>query len=675
MATGATNVQGDTKPVEEDNLKVEYDNIDFSLFEFESGYDKNVNIKGRLREHTNYWENTLKANDEIMKILREGYRLPFIYTPTKKEFSNYKSVLRHKSFVDETLQALLDQGLVRESNIIPEVVSPLLVSGKNDKRRLIIDLRYVNSHLLKQKIKFDDWKCFENFLTPQSKWLYKFDLKSGYHHIEIFEGHQTYLGFSWKVKGVQKYFVFCVLPFGLSPAPYIFTKIMRVQVKFWRSKGICIAVFIDDGFGVDVNDGDAYKNSLIVLEVLRKSGFLINLTKSVMKPCNVLTWLGISLDLVQQCMFISEDRIASLKFVLAQILSSPYTTARKLSTVAGKINSMYYVLGSIVRLMTRGLYRTIADRSAWDSTFNYLYYHKAVDELMFWKHNCDRLNKKPIFEYKVPRLLIFSDASGTGCGSIIHSNDDQFICYKNFDSTEISYSSTWRELESIKYALLALKPKTSGNALMVHTDNWAASEIVNVGSNKDHLQKLALEIYYICKEQSINLKVRWIPREVNVVADKISKDIDYDDWEISGETFQTLNHRWGPITIDRFANHKNRKVLRYNSKYFCPDSEAVDCFSVNWSQETNLLVPPVYLLPKTVKHLLRSSSGTTGIIVAPLWTSASFWPLIIQGDGNMKNFIKDWIVLESNALQQGSYKGIIGSERFKNSVIALQIIV
>ena len=57
---------------------------------------------------------------------------------------------------------------------------------------------------------------------------------------------------------------------------------------------------LEDGFGGDANDNDAYKNSVIVLKVLRKLGFVINLTMSVMKPCTVLTWLGISYDLVRQ---------------------------------------------------------------------------------------------------------------------------------------------------------------------------------------------------------------------------------------------------------------------------------------------------------------------------------------------------------------------------------------
>ena len=58
---------------------------------------------------------------------------------------------------------------------------------------------------------------------------FSFDLKSGYYDVEIFEGHQTYLGFSWKHSNSSQmeFYVFTVLPFGLSSAPHEFTKILK----------------------------------------------------------------------------------------------------------------------------------------------------------------------------------------------------------------------------------------------------------------------------------------------------------------------------------------------------------------------------------------------------------------------------------------------------------------
>ena len=44
-----------------------------------------------------------------------------------------------------------------------------------------------------------------------SDYLFAFDLKSGYYHVDIAEVHHTFLGFGM-------YYVFTVLPLGLSSA-------------------------------------------------------------------------------------------------------------------------------------------------------------------------------------------------------------------------------------------------------------------------------------------------------------------------------------------------------------------------------------------------------------------------------------------------------------------------
>ena len=98
-----------------------------------------------------------------------------------------------------------------------KVLNPLSVSTKG-KKRLSLDLRYVNNHLFKNKIKCDDWNSFQNYLECNKGYLFKFDLKSGYHHVDIFDEHQTYLGFSWEINQQTHYFVFTVLPFGLGTA-------------------------------------------------------------------------------------------------------------------------------------------------------------------------------------------------------------------------------------------------------------------------------------------------------------------------------------------------------------------------------------------------------------------------------------------------------------------------
>ena len=76
------------------------------------------------------------------------------------------------------------------------VVNPLSVTVQNSgKKRLILDLRYVNKHIYKERIKFEDLRLMEQFLNPH-EYLFKFDIKQGYHHIDIHKPHQKFLGFS-----------------------------------------------------------------------------------------------------------------------------------------------------------------------------------------------------------------------------------------------------------------------------------------------------------------------------------------------------------------------------------------------------------------------------------------------------------------------------------------------
>ena len=74
-------------------------------------------------------------------------------------------------------------------------------------------------------------------IEPGEK-MFKLDLKSGYHHIAVHEGHFKCLEFSWRGKTHE-----CrVLPFGLNVAPFIFVKVTKQLVQKWRTEGIKVIV-------------------------------------------------------------------------------------------------------------------------------------------------------------------------------------------------------------------------------------------------------------------------------------------------------------------------------------------------------------------------------------------------------------------------------------------------
>lgn len=54
------------------------------------------------------------------------------------------------------------------------------------------------------------------------------------------------MGFSWPCSGRVRFFMFKVLPFGLSSACFCFTTLRRPLIKRLRSKSHCCFVYLDD---------------------------------------------------------------------------------------------------------------------------------------------------------------------------------------------------------------------------------------------------------------------------------------------------------------------------------------------------------------------------------------------------------------------------------------------
>ena len=238
-------------------------------------------VRGRLRKFVDFWR-TLEVSQFILNVITQGYKIPFFQLPTPFAKRNNASARENSDFVSQAVNDLLRLDLIEELACKPNIINPLSVSTRSSgKQRLILDLRHVNQFIYKQKFKCEDLSVATQ-ISSRNYYLFKFDLKSGYHHVEIFPDHRKFLAFAWDFgSGVYRYFQFCVLPFGLSSAPYIFTKMLKPLQKSWRSQGIPIAIFLDDGLGGGMDLVSAKVNSLVVHSDLLKSGFVPNEEKSL----------------------------------------------------------------------------------------------------------------------------------------------------------------------------------------------------------------------------------------------------------------------------------------------------------------------------------------------------------------------------------------------------------
>ena len=110
--------------------------------------------------------------------------LPFLSHPEPAVFKNNRSSLAQTEFVEDAIRELVESGHVLEVAVPPLVVNPLPASVQATvKKRL--DLRYINKCLRKVPVKYEDWKIALSYFMTEA-FMFCFDLKSGYHHIEIF---------------------------------------------------------------------------------------------------------------------------------------------------------------------------------------------------------------------------------------------------------------------------------------------------------------------------------------------------------------------------------------------------------------------------------------------------------------------------------------------------------
>ena len=372
-----------------------------------------------LRNHIDKWK-SIEANQYILNIIDQGYRLPFKTLPVNISLDNNRSAKDNKSFVSDEIDKLLMKGCISRVELKPHVVNPLTVAGNKTKLRLVLDCRHINPHLYQFKYKYEDATVARQMFY-KGDFLFSYDLKSAYHHIMMHPMDITYLGFQWK----SKFYVFKVLCFGLATAGFIFSKVLRELIKYWRSKSIRIIMYLDDGLGGADTFEKCKDVSLVVKNDLFNFGFIIAEEKSNWNPVQESIWLGLIWYTVEGKIRVTQDRIDKILSCLRYICSNLQTTrvipVGLLASVIGQLISTQAVLGKSIRLRTRYAYDCVLDRLSWDSPIWLT--HEAEGELRFWLENIEKMNFEGSYFSQLTveacKANMFSDASGVGYGGYI----------------------------------------------------------------------------------------------------------------------------------------------------------------------------------------------------------------------------------------------------------------
>ena len=147
-------------------------------------------------------------------------------------------------------------------------------------------------------------------------WATSIDLTDAYMHIPIKQCHKKYLCFQVEERKLR----YRALPFGLSPAPWAFTKTMKPLKKWGRNMLMLLFQYLDDWFNAGMNRDLLAKQTLQLIDKCISLGLLVNLEKSEIIPKQIIIFLGDQFDFTKGMVFPTNDRLEKICKLIQMVL-------------------------------------------------------------------------------------------------------------------------------------------------------------------------------------------------------------------------------------------------------------------------------------------------------------------------------------------------------------------
>ena len=172
-------------------------------------------------------------------------------------------------------------------------------------------------------------------LSLSETWVISIDLRDAYFHVAVAPEHTRYLRFAYNGGA----FEFLVLPFGLSTAPRVFTRIVRVEA-FLKVQGVDMHQYLDDWLMKSQSKSLVEHHRYLTLFWVNKLGFHVNEGKSQLTPTQAPAFLGSTLDLLNMLLFPSERRILRATCLAASWLARTAQPAKTWQRFLGHLSSL-----------------------------------------------------------------------------------------------------------------------------------------------------------------------------------------------------------------------------------------------------------------------------------------------------------------------------------------------
>ena len=572
-----------------------------------------------LRSHNLYW-NEIGSPLEVLDWIQFGVQIPFISSPPEGfHLPNRKFTQSQAKFIQAEINDLLQSGAIREVFEPPTCISPIgCVPKKGGKLRLIVDLRVINQACDVPKFQYEDINTVVEYIQPHDL-LVTLDIKNGFHHIPMALEHQQFLGISFR----GRYFVWQVLPFGLSASPYFFCKTIRPVVKYLRMRGVRVASYVDD-FILLSQKQCMQSHRKLFLDTLTQLGWVINSEKSSLSPDVTKNYIGYKITTGDKpTLHVPNERIHKLRKDLKRVLAQCHVKARMLARIAGQCVSMSKAVLP-AQLLLRNTYRLLASKHNWSNILTLD--RDTRSDLEWWLHALGSWNGAPIQTGPID-FQIETDASMSGWGARIKGSNKMAAGFWNVRLSQMP--SNYRELMAV---LLALKSFSfpRGKKIQILTDNITTAAYINqLGGPSPALSQLANAVWLEAYDRELTLTSRYLQGTLNVTADMLSLLSDHYEWQLNRGLFKYLNSLWGPHTVDRFATMVNAQLPMYNSRFADPHTSGIDALAQqDWNRHNNFVNPPFRLIPKVLQVVEKQRAQAT--IIAPWWPAQPWFQTLMR---------------------------------------------
>ena len=201
-------------------------------------------LGGKLKHFLSKWE-SITDDSWVLSVIRQGLELEFMVEPSHRGSPpqiNMNST--QKLAINKEIKCLLAIGCIKEVKRTERLFlsNIFTVPQKNGDLRQVINLKDLNQFLAFHHFKMESFQTAKD-LIQEGDWMIKLDLKEAYHSVPVTPDHQRYLAFLWD----GKCYVYCILPFGLGPAPRVFAKITKpILVHIQQNLVIRCVMYMDD---------------------------------------------------------------------------------------------------------------------------------------------------------------------------------------------------------------------------------------------------------------------------------------------------------------------------------------------------------------------------------------------------------------------------------------------